>query len=337
MKSFRLLNLTVALGVSLFASSAMAGTFLPMTGADIATYQTTLDRGGFGEETPASVYSVSVQSLNGNWRKYSSFPIGNGWVNAPANNEVVHIQLDGKVVKLVDFNRPAGTRFVLDAGLDPKTSCIRSAVLSQKSLTVTVPAGQFENVVEVTLKNACPKGTPVSPHLMDSTLLFAPGVGLIKSQRTTGIGNQFSELISASIGEKTYPQVQGLAVSGHASLDAVTAGQSLMAVLTVRNNSAKPADLTFANGLNYDAALLQDGVEIKRWSDNRGYTEMIRFVPMAAGAERTFIVSMKTVDRQEQPLAAGQYRLQLEFKGLTGEVGSPAQSVSLPVFIKAAN
>lgn len=314
MKLNFLASFALIAAVGAFAGSANAGAYLPLTSGDTAYY----NRQGADE------LKLTVTATEGNWRKIQNF-LGDDsrWVNSAPSSEAVYIKgSTGKIQLLANFNDPVGARYAFNLGI-----CSTGARLAQKNLTLTTEAGTFNKVVRLDFINNC---TDVGL----TSAWFAPQVGLIQWNSLTKMSENIVSLAAAKIAGKEYPAALGLVMSAETPLSQVAIGHALTTVVSVANNSASPAELTFAGGQNYDAILLDaNGQEVKRWSDGRTFNKMIRIESMAAGEKRNFVISMKAVDRDGLALPEGQYTLRVEFKGQPAGLGSKPLTITMPVFL----
>jgi len=84
----------------------------------------------------------------------------------------------------------------------PGAECVNGAKVSvaSRSDVVSVPAGEFRDVVHLEFRTQCADAGPVGEW-------FAPGVGLIRRTETTFAGEVVSELASAQLGDVTFPHL----------------------------------------------------------------------------------------------------------------------------------
>lgn len=68
----------------------------------------------------------------------------------------------------------------------------------------------------------------------------------------------------------------------------VEAGDTVVLTLQVTNPSAGPVAFTFPSGQTYDFVIRSGGAELWRWSADRGFTQALRTVTVAAGETWTF-------------------------------------------------
>jgi len=133
--------------------------------------------------------------------------------------------------------------------MGPVRGCISGSklVVASRTETVTVPAGQFRNVVRVDFQPPCADAGITSEW-------FAPGVGLVRRVESSFAGPIVSELEQAVIGGLPFPApayTTSLSLASplaiHDLMPPVDAGSSavLRGVFTVANRTAVPLELVF--------------------------------------------------------------------------------------------
>jgi len=86
--------------------------------------------------------------------------------------------------------------------------------------------------------------------------------------------------------------------------DAYAPGDSAVAVLTIVNRGTAAISLDFGTGQRYDFEVLDaDGARRWRWSDGRGFIQMIGRETLESGAKREYR------ERIPVPNTPGEYRL----------------------------
>ena len=81
----------------------------------------------------------------------------------------------------------------------------------------------------------------------------------------------------------------------------------LTARLTLRNTTDKAVTLQFSSGQRYDLELRnEDGGVVYRWSDDKAFTMALGQEVIGSG-ERDYVIVVRLVDKQVQPLAPGRY------------------------------
>lgn len=87
--------------------------------------------------------------------------------------------------------------------------------------------------------------------------------------------------------------------------DPPVSGQAVVWVLTVRNDSAEPATLTFSSGQRGDVMLLDaGGEEAYRWAAGHSFTQAVSQQELAPGQEVTYRLEEATLS-----VPAGDYEL----------------------------
>jgi hypothetical protein len=144
---------------------------------------------------------------------------------------------------------PVGTSWTL-ALAQPELSCLAGARLTigARDEVVTVPAGEFHNVVRVDYSGSQCADAGIT------TEWFAPGVGLVRRSETTIAGALISDLVTAELGQVVWPRA---AYETSLLLTSPTYVHNLMppvgpdavarvrGALVVRNRSDEPVELVF--------------------------------------------------------------------------------------------
>jgi hypothetical protein len=166
-----------------------------------------------------------------------------------------------------------GTSFPTSIG-----PCPTSATIAARDASVTVPAGQFANAVQVAFHGNC-----VDVGLLQQ--FYAPYVGLASSEEETIFGPIRYELSYYHVGAVTG---SGPEVSFTLALDAAryTAGSTLAARLTLRSTGADPIALQFPSGQSFDLKIVNEkGDSVFFWSAARSFTMIVRDETFGPGEE----------------------------------------------------
>ena len=189
-----------------------------------------------------------------------------------------------------------------------------TAVARRQNQSVQVPAGTFNNVIRVEYRNQCADGGILQEH-------FAPGVGLVKRVNNSIAGPRNMELISARIGDQSYPNA---AFSVELGIDRAVYFNNRMppipnpprvptmqATLVVRNDTDTPIELSFASSRRFDFVLRdRKGNEILRWSEDRKFLPALGREIIRKGDRLVYTVAIELRDRYDQILPAGYYTLE---------------------------
>lgn len=194
-------------------------------------------------------------------------------------------------------------------GIDP---CNREARIESRLARYTGPVGEFSQALRIVyLPGGC-----ADAGLTEE--LFLPYVGLVRRTMTTIAGPVSYDLIYARLGGVTY--VAEREVSFQLSLDRPVYCADFMppvdprrsvpemtARLTLRNTHPEPVPLDFANGQSYEVVLrTEDGREVYRWSEGKGFPEVTRRESLALG-ERNYVVVVRLADKAGKTLPEGRY------------------------------
>lgn len=86
------------------------------------------------------------------------------------------------------------------------------------------------------------------------------------------------------------------------------AGESVTFTLAVDNPGSAETTLTFSSGQSYDVVVMAGEAEVWRWSNGRGFIQVIREIPFQPGVT---LVGRETWDGRDNagvPLPPGSYR-----------------------------
>ena len=158
------------------------------------------------------------------------------------------------------------------------------ARIESKSAQYKVPAGEFPDVLEISMQTSC----------ADAGLTrvgFLPYLGIVRAVQTTIAGPMTYDLIYAHVG------VTELTAAGNIefrlTLDAlVYTRPELLARLTLKNQSEAPVILNFPSGQTYEFLIKNErGDIIYRWSRGRVFTQAFRMERFTG--ERNWIVPVQ--------------------------------------------
>ena len=194
-------------------------------------------------------------------------------------------------------------------GIDP---CNREARIASRSAPYTGPVGEFNQALKIAYLPAGCADAGLTEEV------FLPYVGLVRRTMTTIAGPVSYDLIYARMGGVTY--VTEREVAFQLSLDRPVYYADFMppvdprrsvpemtARLTFRNTHPEPLPLNFASGQSYDLVLkTEDGREVYRWSEGKGFPEVVRRETLALG-ERNYVVVVRLADKAGKTLPEGRY------------------------------
>ena len=156
--------------------------------------------------------------------------------------------------------------------------CPTSGQIAARDASVTTPAGQFNNAVQVTFAGNC-------VDVGVTRQFYAAYVGLIRDEETTIAGPLVYELVYYRVGSRT---VAAQEVSFTMALDAAhyDAGATLSARLTLRSSSPDPILLNFPSGQSFDFVIRNDnGDTVYSWSAARTFAQIVRNETFGPGEE----------------------------------------------------
>jgi len=187
---------------------------------------------------------------------------------------------------------PVGTtwKFVLEGG-DTCYSPL-TATLAGRNETVSVPAGVFHDCVKIVYSGSnCADAGLIAEY-------FAPGVGLVKREEDSFAGTVETVLVEARIDGSMVPgnpvaRGFGALVKADAPvytnnlMPPVAALPKLEAELVVFNHSNEPVTFNFICSQRFDFIITNsDGEKMYRWSDGRGFMDVLGSETLANGMLR---------------------------------------------------
>lgn len=253
--------------------------------------------------------SIEVVATSGaNWKKYSTFlEQENQWVwSSDYSNRIYWLSSEGYAELLVDFDDPVGTQYRTNVD-----GCSDVVELTSKNKIVSTPAGQFNDVVQLSFRGYC----------RDSGLMtasFVQGVGLVKWRSLSIAGEVESFLTTAVIDNVSYPIIEGLQISSEIESGLFNLNQKryASAYFNLENKSQSAVDITFNSGQKFDIEIVNEyGNVVNRWSHKRMFTEAIETLAIAAGESLKLggYVELKTFDGFS--LHNGNYHLRVILTG----------------------
>ncbi|AUD79299.1 hypothetical protein CW740_08595 [Kangiella profundi] len=211
-------------------------------------------------------------------------------------------------VKLVNFNDPVGTRYSVN--LD---SCTQSAIVAEKSQSMTTLAATFGSVVRVDFDGFCNDAGLISAW-------FSQEAGLIKWSELTIAGEVDYELEYAKLAGMNYPAHEGIEVSATFPAETVMLNEvdSVEAYITLTNQTSEPVELTFNSGQLFDIYIYDRNDQlVSQWSSGRMFTQAFRTINLQPGQKERFGGSLELKDLSGSPLDIGTYKIKIEVKTST--------------------
>jgi hypothetical protein len=193
-----------------------------------------------------------------------------------------------------------------------KIPCTTGALvtLSDAGETVAVPAGSFDNTLQLAYQAIC----------ADSGILtenFAGGVGLIRRVVETFAGPLTYKLVYAHVDTAEYPAAYyGVQVSADRPVyynnlmpPVSNPWPTAQVLLTVRNTTEIPIQFTFPTSQRFDFVVRDAlGAEVLRWSDKRAFSQVVGHETLVGESWR-FATEIKLQSRDGKALPAGFYTL----------------------------
>jgi len=275
-----------------------------------------LGRPGTGPVWDVTVEADESGQVSNSYRLLRYLSSESGPVCLTASGDVVERGHDGKDHLWYQFNAPVGKTWVMDVASDNPLPCADGATawIGARAETVSVPAGQFMNVIRI---DYIPAG-------FDCGIWrewFAPGVGLIRREENSFGGNMVTELVYAELGERVLPESvysTSLRLSSAQYLHNLTPPVDpsrlarLEGSLVVRNETEAPAELVFPDSCRRVRLEVRDEVgklviQTTTQPDLGCFTEITRVDPGKQALVVPF--SLLLADQDGKPLPDGSYTL----------------------------
>jgi|GEM_PF-3851255 len=301
----------LACSVLLALPTSAAANYLPLTTGDTGIYE--------GEVIDGSVEladrQLRITDVQGKWRRFSDF-LGTGprWVWSDSR-EVYILVSDSSgntAQRLFNANASVGTSFSANVN-----SCVKGGTISDNNVTLNLAGTVLNDVIRVDFDNICGEGL--------KSAWFAPGVGPVKwmeGPAQWSLERHYYRLIAGRINGKSYPEQLGaievdIRLAGGTTI--VTPENDIGELpvwIEARNRSESEQTLTFRTGQVMEVEILDpEGDLVKRWSDERVFTQALMVEELGAGESRWFGQRFQLKDSSGQALSEGSYDIRVTFKG----------------------
>ena len=180
----------------------------------------------------------------------------------------------------------------LSLGLPPGSSfptsisdCTTTGRIEARDAVVKVPAGTFNNAVDVRFQGPCADAGLTQQF-------YAQGVGLVSTEETSFAGPRKFELVYYRVGSGT-GGAQEVAFTVALNSPRYAPGSTLEARLTLRSNSPDPIHLHFPSGQSFDLKIYDEkGTVGDIWSKDKLFIAIIRDEQFGPG-EKTYALTMR--------------------------------------------
>ena len=237
---------------------------------------------------------------------------------------------------------PAGTSWEFQLGPSPSappgTECLDRAkvTVASRSDVVSVPAGEFADVVRLEFRSVCADAGPVSEW-------FAPGVGLIKRAESSFAGAVVSELVSARLGDLVLPRLGYVTA---VQLDTPVYVNDLMppvgpgslpvvkGAVLVRNDTERPIEFTFGGCKSASVEVRNDLGEVvaEARGDDGGCCACDDLVTVVLGRGQLWVPFVfKLATPADEPLRDGRYALTATLDTLGAPALRPTATATIEV------
>ncbi|MCW9016266.1 MAG: BsuPI-related putative proteinase inhibitor, partial [Kangiellaceae bacterium] len=205
-------------------------------------------------------------------------------------------------------------------------SCTSEPRIAEKNISLSTPAGSFDNVVRLEFSNHC-------YHKSLHYAYFHPGVGLLQWKEFLFTGSYAYSLIEANINGNTYPSIPQLSSSALLTRGIVNVRHHdhVDAQITLSNISNEPANFTFFSGQDFEIEIIDlFGTVVNRWSVNKFFTQAIRDIVIEPGDTLALGDHINLVDFYGRPLLFGGYTLRIF---VNGQAENSPEKISAESFI----
>jgi hypothetical protein len=233
---------------------------------------------------------------------------------------------------------PVGTSWTLSLAA-PELSCLAGSRLTigARDEVVTVPAGEFHNVVRVDYSGSLCADAGITAEW------FAPGVGLVRRAETTIAGPLVSDLVTAELGQVVWPRA---AYEVTLQLGSPTYTNNLMppvgpdalprvrGALVVRNRSDLPVELVFSGCRSVTLELRDQtgSLVLETRADDGGCCACDNLVTVTLVRDALVLpFSFTLADPAGAPLPDGRYGLTAALDTLGGESLRPSARAGITV------
>jgi hypothetical protein len=211
--------------------------------------------------------------------------------NEPSDGSIVQYDRAANTEKpWLSLGLPVGSTF--PTSID---ECTTTGTIVARNAAVKVPAGSFENVVQVQYRGNCADAGTTQQF-------FAPNVGLASTEESNFAGPVKFDLAYYRVGSATGGSQE---VAFTVALDAPSyaRGATLHARLTLRSSAPEPIRLHFPSGQWFELKIYDaSGTVVDTWSKDKLFPMIIRDETFGPG-EKTFAVTMPL----QGNLAPGRY------------------------------
>ena len=223
---------------------------------------------------------------------------------------------NGKDYLWYEFGGRVGKSWVMELASGDAPTCEDGASLriGARDEVVTVPAGQFKQVIRIDFMTKCADAGITREW-------FAPGVGLIRREETSIAGPVISELVYAELGEKvlpssTYSTTLELSSSRYVNNLMPPVDPSKLprvrGTFIVRDQTAEPGKLVFSSScIGLQLEMRNQAGEVVLQINNTSGPLCLSVVTLVDLGKQALVVpfSFKLADKDGKPLPDGAYSI----------------------------
>jgi len=308
--------ITVAILALALPTMASANDYLPLAKGDTGVFEGEVIDGNAQLDNR----TARITNVQGNWRHFSDF-LGTGarWVWSDGTEVYILNSAGSGAQRLFNANSSVGTSF--SAGIN---SCVQGGTISQKNLSLELAGTVVNDAIRVDFNNVCGEGL--------KSAWFAPGVGPVKwmvAPANMSLERHYYRLAAGRINGQTYPRQVGSTqvdihlAGGRMLLSSENYISELPVWIEVRNQSESAQNLAFNSSQIMEVEVFDaNGDLVKRWSDNRIFSQALMNIELAAGESRWFGERLQLKNSNGEPLVLGSYEVRVTFKGHPSTSGS---------------
>jgi hypothetical protein len=265
------------------------------------------------------------------------------WVLPRDEKIYVYDSRNYKISLLTDFSAAVG--FQSRVSLQPCN--VGTTTIAAKGQTVRVPAGTFNDVVQLDLTPSCSDAGVTS-------IWFAAGVGPIKWTESNIAGAITFELTEGMIAGQSYPKETGVILKGRFPEPVVWINMmpgifpdrkppvSVDVSITIANHTTQTLSYDFLTSQRFDIVLRDvNGRVVRKWSDGRIFLQVTGTQTILPGESYTTGGSLTLSDASAPAVPEGRYTLaivltNIDPDGTINAPGAMAPTLMTPLQIKWA-
>ena len=299
--------------------SANAGNYFTMEQDDYSNYYS-YSLEGYGGDNSVNLELINAEDfIQGSLRQYSHFLGEQGvwlWNNYGSSKFYLYHFDQNRFELFVDFNAPEGTTYYHNFN-----RCIKTTTVTEKDTSIEINNVTFDDVVRLDFGSACQDSGLSSAYVSKSA-------GLLQWTMRQGyysLGAEIFELVDGMRnGNPIMTDNEENPFEGHISFAtqiplvpvSLESEEAIDVSLTLVNPTDSNLLLTFDQGHELDVFILdEDGQVLRQWSENKTFFMGPHDLVVEANSTGEFTATIELMDRFDQPLFEGSYKLRLVLDG----------------------